>query len=108
MALTVTKTLIHETRSEVVYRLAVTFDASYPTGGESLDLSSVMGTLNYCTAEVSDGYTLDFNTYSGATCKIEMWYSDYDAVADGNLIEVPNTTDIATVVVSVIAHGTIR
>ena len=73
-----------------------------------MDLSSVMGTLNYLTTEVAAGYMLDFNTFSGATCKIEVWTGDYDPAADNPFVESDSTEDLSSVVVSIIAHGTLK
>jgi len=74
-------------------------DSSYPTNGEALDLSTYFpgGTIHLFLADLesSQGYILahDGGTASGG--KIKAYYADYDAAADGALIEVANTTDLS-------------
>jgi hypothetical protein len=38
--------------------------------------------------------------FDRANLKVKAFYADYDAVADGALIEVANDTDIATTIFS--------
>ncbi|UCG88880.1 MAG: hypothetical protein JSW71_10225 [Gemmatimonadota bacterium] len=71
----------------------ITFDASYPTGGEAL----VPGDFGF----VREIYAL-FVDAGGVVCKYDAandtlmaYWCDYDAVADGVLIEVGNTEDIS-------------
>jgi hypothetical protein len=67
------------------------FDSSYPTNGEACDPG--LGTVNLaiCDSCVS-GYVFQ---YDYANKKIKAFYADYDAVADGALIEVADTTDLS-------------
>lgn len=71
----------------------IALDSSYPTGGESLDLAS-NDRVDYLFASPKSGYSFDWDA---ANQKLVARYADYDAVADGPLIEVPNTTNLSTV-----------
>lgn len=68
----------------------IDFDSSYPTGGEaiSLPLNEVKGML----IENKAGYVFQ---YDRTNKKILAYYADYDAVADGALIQVPDTTNLS-------------
>lgn len=74
----------------------VAFDSSYPTGGESITPNALgFGTIlmggalgNYL------GYGFQWDN---ANSKLLAYYSDYDAGADGPLIQVPDTTNLSTV-----------
>lgn len=76
-----------------VYTLA--FDASYPTGGEAITLADI-GYKGLYVAIVLPrlGYVFDYDYTNN---KVLAYYSDYDAGADGALIEVPDTTNLSTV-----------
>lgn len=105
MALTVTKTKLSEGREGKRYSLSLTFDNSYPTGGESLDVSDVMTFLDYCVVQDGSGYVPAFTTFSGATCKVEMWEGDYAQAGDEPLTEVDAASDLSTVTIVVVAVG---
>jgi len=74
-------------------------DSSYPTNGEDLDLSAYFpgGTILFFSSEVtsSAGHILAHDGGSASAGKIEAYWCDYDAVADGALVEVANTTDLS-------------
>jgi hypothetical protein len=74
-------------------------DSSYPTNGETVDLSSYFpgGSILFFAAEPtsSGAYVLAHDGGTATAGKIEAYYCDYDAVADGALIEVANTTDLS-------------
>jgi hypothetical protein len=72
------------------------FDSSYPTGGESLALSDIgfSHSVDYVDFEDAAGYSFEFDH---ANLKVLARYFDYDAGADGPAIQVPNTTNLATV-----------
>lgn len=82
----------------------VAFDSSYPTGGEPLTAANLgLNTLEFVLVEPAGGYAFE---YDHANAKIIARYADYDAVADGALIQVPDTTNLSTVTgVRVIAFG---
>lgn len=74
----------------------IDFDSSYPTGGEAMDLSSYFPVaLKAVFIENKAGYVF---AYDYANKKVLAYYADYDAVADGALIQVANTTDLSAVV----------
>src|ERR1044072_8505801 len=72
------------------------FDSSYPTGGERPALSAFGFTdsVDYVDLEEAPGYSFEFDR---ANLKVLARYFDYDAGADGPAIQVPNTTNLATV-----------
>lgn len=82
------------------------FDSSYPTGGESITgIAGQFQEMLGCIFQSRLGYTFGVDYTAGAQ-KVLAYYSDYDAVADGALIQVPDTTDLSTVTgVRFIAYG---
>lgn len=69
------------------------FDSSYPTNGEAVLASQIgLSTINQLDILPMNGYVFQ---YVAATAKIKVYYADYDANADGALIEVANTTDLS-------------
>lgn len=76
------------------------FDASYPTNGESfVDSASnkiaaflPKGQVKLVLFEQKAGYVFE---YDYTNDKVKAYYADYNAAADGALIEVPNTTDLS-------------
>lgn len=71
-------------------------DNSYPTGGYTITpaMCGLKRITKAVVIENPDGY--DFH-YDRATSKLLVRYFDYNNAADGPIIEVPNTTNIATV-----------
>lgn len=87
--------------------LKVDYDASYPTGGESLTKAELgFGKApDLVFAIPHKGFAFE---YDKTNEKLKAFYADYDAVADGALIEVANTTNLSTLTdVPVIAIGQI-
>lgn len=84
----------------------VALDSSYPTGGEAITANAVgLGTIlmGYSPGTTS-GYLFQWDNTNS---KLLAYYADYDAVADGALIQVPNTTDLsALTAVPLILIGT--
>lgn len=74
--------------------MEITLDSSYPTGGEAVDVG--LDRIWSAHLESDDGYIFK---YDYANDKILAYYADYDAVADGALIEVADTTDLSAVVI---------
>jgi hypothetical protein len=68
----------------------IDFGSSYPTGGESisLPLSEVKGIL----IENKAGYVFQ---YDRDNKKVLAYYADYDAAADGALVQVANETNLS-------------
>jgi hypothetical protein len=81
----------------------VAFDSSYPTGGEPVTAAQ-FGLAAIDDVIVTDGGGYDVS-YVPSTGKLLVRYADYDAVADGKLIEVPNTTNLSTLTARVIVIG---
>ncbi|MCK6620335.1 MAG: hypothetical protein HUU32_12790 [Calditrichaceae bacterium] len=90
LALTTRKTDLQGT-VRVVY-LDITFDSSYPTGGEPFETG--LDTVLSANIEPSGGYIFK---YDYTNRKILAYYADYDAVADGALIQVADTTDLSAI-----------
>jgi hypothetical protein len=80
----------------------ITFDSSYPTGGEAL-VASDLG-LDEILAVFAEGgpYVVKYDKANG---KLMAYWADYDAGADGALIQVANTTDLSAAVVWVLVLG---
>jgi len=87
----------------IVTYLDVAFDSSYVTGGEAFDISKYIPDtagiiLAVLVPEDTQGYVIKYiqdtnRTASGG--KLKAYYADYDAVADGALIEVANGVDLS-------------
>lgn len=95
MALTVTTVRSQEVIGRKVLTVAdITFDSSYPTGGEALTASDLsLAALDIVLAENAAGYSFE---YDYTNSKLVARYFDYNAVADGAAIEVPDTTNLST------------
>jgi hypothetical protein len=82
----------------------VTFDSSYPTGGEAISLVSLgLDRLDFLWAVTTDGYV---PAWDGSTTapKIELFW--VDTTTDGAaLVEVTSTTNVSTVVARIFAFG---
>lgn len=74
------------------YLLNIAFDSSYPTGGEAIDVSGAEGFAAVIPFAGKEGYGFEWDA---AGQKLLAYYADYDAAADGALIQVPNTTDLS-------------
>ena len=82
--------------------LSVTFDDSYPTGGESLTPADAgLVSFTHVSAEPADGYVFEFDHTNEKV--IAYWV---DTTTDGApMAQVANTTDLATVVSRVVVEG---
>ena len=73
----------------------VDFDSSYPTGGESLTAADLgLSVVDIVIPSPKSGYVFE---YDYTNSKLKAYWADYDAGADGALIEVGNGTDLHTV-----------
>lgn len=86
-----------------------TFDASYPTGGEAITaaqfgLSEIVLVIPSERATGATGKRIV--QWDPATLKLVALQGDNDAVGDGPFVEVPNTTDLSTLVVDLLVLGT--
>ena len=81
----------------------VTLDDAYATGGEAVTAAQLgLSYVDHVSCSTNTGHVAQ---YDKANAKIILYYCDYNAVADGALIEVPNTTDVSGVVVTCHAFG---
>lgn len=78
-----------------------TFDASYATNGEACDPG--LGTINAALSDACvGGYMFQYD-YSAK--KLKAFYADYDAIADGALIEVASGVNLSTISVRMVFIG---
>jgi hypothetical protein len=81
------------------YRVAVTFDASYPTGGESLNVKGYLNKINYAFVEShgKGGYFIDIDPtgFSSGYMKVMIFelHRDSTATDTTQAQEFPDTTD---------------
>lgn len=104
MALTLT-TKRRGVRGDQDYvELEVDFDASYPTGGESLTRGDIgFRRIDSVEARGRAGYTFE---YDYANSKLLAYHGNNDGVADGPSVQVPDTTDLSAVTdVRVVVYG---
>lgn len=103
MAISAAQVFVNRTGKKRQVVTEVTMDSSYPTGGEAVTAAQLgLATVDVAICSTNTGHIAQ---YDKANAKIKLYYADYDAVADGALIEVPNTTNVAAVVVTVVAYG---
>lgn len=108
MALTVSRNYQRESVGLDQFRVNIvdiTFDSSYPTGGESLTPaqcgmdSEILAVL----PELGDtGYAV---RYDRANEKLMAYMGDNNNASDGPLIEVADTTDLSTLDVRIVVIG---
>jgi hypothetical protein len=83
--------------------VTITFDSSYPTGGELLAAADVgLTSIAFVDAECADGFALE---YDYTNSKLKAFTNDNDAVADGAMIEVANATDLSAIDARVLIVG---
>jgi hypothetical protein len=72
------------------------FDSSYPTGGESLDLGTMLqgASLKAVFIESKSGYVFEYD-YTNE--KVKAMYADYAAAGPGALIQAPDLTNLSAV-----------
>lgn len=81
----------------------VTFDNSYPTGGEAIDATGDIGYKRFCPAGASDGYV---PIWDKTNQKLKLFRQKDPAAAGGAdiaLPEVANTADMSAVSVDFVA-----
>ena len=88
----------------------LTFDSSYPTGGEACDFTSVSVTTAFTTVysvmvqgegDTAAGYVFQYD-YTNAKLLV---FVEEAAAAGGPLLELANATDIATLKVRAVVMG---
>jgi hypothetical protein len=85
-------------------RGTITFDSSYPTGGEAVTLAQLgLTRLDWLSVETTDGYVPAWDGSTSAP-KVKLFW--VDTTTDGApLAEVTATTDASAVVVRFHATG---
>jgi|TARA_B100002019_G_C20989343_1_gene459749 hypothetical protein len=87
------------TGNRLTVALKITFDSSYPTGGEALDLTAYVSNIETVGIEVSGGYVFQ---YDRSNKKVLA----YEAGADGAALdEVANATNLSSTVTYVTVTG---
>lgn len=87
------------TGNRLTVALKITFDSSYPTGGEALDLTSYVNNIETAMIEGSGGYVFE---YDRTNKKVKA----FEAGADGAALdEVTAATNLSTVVTYVTVSG---
>jgi hypothetical protein len=82
----------------------LTFDSSYPTGGEAITAANVgmNRAIDRIHFNAASGYVFE---YDKTNQKVLAYYADNDGGADGALIQVANTTNLSAITASYIAVG---
>tara|TARA_R100001509_G_scaffold128481_1_gene81886 strand:- start:3773 stop:4084 length:312 start_codon:yes stop_codon:yes gene_type:complete len=87
------------TGNRLTVALKITFDDSYPTGGEALDLTAYVENIETVGIEVSGGYVFQYDRTNKKVLA-------YEAGADGAALDqVANATNLSTVVTYVSVTG---
>jgi hypothetical protein len=71
---------------------SIAFDDSYPTGGESMDISDMFNSLNIVLFESKAGYVFE---YDYGNKKVKVMMGNNDGAADGPMVEVANETNLS-------------
>lgn len=111
MALTTSKTFSIEHPNglrEVCY--AVTFDSSYPTGGETFDISAEFSGSPTVLSGIAVNATpvtivVRHDNGTAAAGKLLAYYCDNNGGSDSGLIQIPGTTDLSAYSCSIRAIG---
>ena len=86
------KTKLYDTMMVIA---EVTFDDSYPTGGEPITAVSYgLSSIDVLLAAPGGGYVFEFDH---ANSKLKAYVGDNDNAADGPLVQVADKADIKTV-----------
>tara|TARA_R100000988_G_C3948660_1_gene139923 strand:- start:62 stop:373 length:312 start_codon:yes stop_codon:yes gene_type:complete len=87
------------TGNRLTVALKITFDSSYPTGGEALDLTAYVSNIETVGIEVSGGYVFQ---YDRSNKKVLAYEAGADSAA---LDEVANATNLSSTVTYVTVTG---
>jgi hypothetical protein len=97
----------HGSATLYAHSITIVGDNSYPAGGSASIEAAVQAQVGDGKALLAllpqggnDGYVA---YYDQANDKLIVYYADYDAVADGALIEVAATTDLSTTTFTLLA-----
>lgn len=82
----------------------ITFDSSYPTGGEALLPADVglSSKVEFITVSNASGYTFE---YDYANNKVKAYWPTTDSTAPNVAKQVTNGTSLSTVVANYVAFG---
>tara|TARA_B100000900_G_C20283839_1_gene595210 strand:- start:50 stop:361 length:312 start_codon:yes stop_codon:yes gene_type:complete len=87
------------TGNRLTVALKITFDSSYPTGGEPLDLTTYVSNIETVHVEVSGGYVFQ---YDRSNKKVLAYEAGADSAA---LDEVASATNLSSTVTFVTVTG---
>lgn len=103
MAATVTITDKVKVANARINVASVLLDSSYPTGGEAITPNQFgMGVIMAVLPVSSSGFHPEWDNVNN---KLLMYWVDNNAVADSQMIQVPDTTDLSAVTVIVTVIG---
>lgn len=84
----------------------VTFDSSYPTGGEAIALNTIgFASVVHVLAPSNGGYIFEADVSTPTAPKLLAYQGDWNNGADAPLNEVPDTTDLGTIVTRALVFG---
>jgi len=96
MALTISITSVDDKNNgDVEISGTVTFDSSYPTGGEVFDISDYISAIKSANFSGDDGYVIQHNRGTPAAGVLLAYEAGADAAA---LDEVADTTDLSSLI----------
>jgi hypothetical protein len=96
---TVTKTRLYQDRYGTVYKVAVTFDNSYPRGGETITVGqpidyAFIQDQGYIASDTAAYFiNLDSATFSSGTFELLVYKAAKDST---KMMEIPNATNLST------------
>ena len=110
MAVTIAAKQLTSWEPETIrWRLAITFDTSYPTNGELVDVGAYLKKVEevFPLGPSTTGYIAGVlpSTLDASIFALKMWYGDYSNASDGVLVEVPNGTNLSAETVYLIVAG---
>lgn len=103
MALTVAFIKSGKTTGGMERIVNVTFDDSYPTGGESLTARNCgLNVIEWVQANPVGGYIFE---YDYTNKKLKAYMCDYSVSVDGPMIEVANEANLSTITARLLIKG---
>lgn len=81
----------------------LTFDSSYASGGYAVTASDFgLDEILAMFCNVGSGYLAEYDAANG---KVKVLYADYDAVADGALIQAASSASLGSISVTALVVG---
>ena len=96
------------TGNRLTVALKITFDSSYPTNGEALDLTAYVSNIENVAIEESGGYVFQYDRTNKKLKAFNVAASDQTPTADitaAALAEVTNATNLSSVVTYLTVTG---